>query len=77
MEVFSISGNGLVNPPDPFYPIEKIELLDLMQCPPSTYFLTFLTILALTAPQRPLSEVIGTRTVDGSWTSPGIFLCMN
>jgi len=77
MEVLSKSGNGLVKPADPFSPIEKIWALDLLTSPYSKYFLTYLTIEELTAPQRPLSEVIGTTTTEASYGSAGIFLCIN
>lgn len=75
MDVFKQSGNGLTKPYEPFYPIAKIWYLVLF-CP-AIMFLHYLTIVEFTPPQSPLSEVIGTRTIDGSDTSIGAFLCIN
>jgi len=66
MEVLRQSGNGLVRPEVPLSPIEKIWYFDLLMFGVRKIFLTSLTIVELTAPQRPLSEVIGTRTTFGS-----------
>jgi len=77
IEVLRQSGNGLVRPEVPLSPIEKIVYLDLLMFGSRKIFLTYLTMVELTAPQRPLSEVIGTRTTFGSELSFGIFFCIN
>ena len=77
MDVLRQSGNGLVRPLVPLSPIEKIVYFDLSILGSVKIPLTYLTMEELTAPQRPLSEVIGTRTVDGFEISVGIFFCMN
>ena len=70
-----MSGKGLVNPTVPLSPTENILYFYLFW--EVTNFLHSLTIVELTAPQRPLSDDNGTRTVTGSATSAIIFLCMN
>ena len=70
-----MSGNGLVKPAVPFAPTEKILHFDLLETV-AIEFLTPLTEDELTAPQRPLSEVMGTNVMAGSGTLPVIFLCM-